>query len=153
MDPVQAQVDAYNARDIDAFVAPYAEDVVITDAGGRPIMSGVETIREEYGAMFEASPDLQAEILGRISTGDWTVDHERVSRGGETREVLVAYQVADGDRPRADAGLRRSMGWWNDRVVPRVVDEALQGHEVGELRDRVCAGCTAGSSRSASAAA
>ena len=28
MDPVQAQVDAYNARDIDAFVAPYAEDVV-----------------------------------------------------------------------------------------------------------------------------
>ena len=41
MDPVQAQVDAYNARDIDAFVAPYADDVVITDAGGRPIMAGV----------------------------------------------------------------------------------------------------------------
>ena len=79
-DPVQAQVDAYNARDIDAFVAPYADDVVITDAGGRP--------------------DLQAEILGRISTGDWTVDHERVSRAGETREVLVAYQVADGQIAR-----------------------------------------------------
>ena len=56
MDPVQAQVDAYNARDIDAFVAPYADDVVITDAGGRPIMAGVATIREEYGAMFAASP-------------------------------------------------------------------------------------------------
>jgi hypothetical protein len=95
-DPVQAQVDAYNARDIDAFVAPYADDVVITDAGGRPIMAGVETIRDEYGAMFAASPDLQAEILGRISAGEWTVDHERVSRAGETREVLVAYQVTDG---------------------------------------------------------
>ena len=96
LDPVQAQVDAYNARDIDAFVARYADDIVITDAGGRPIMAGVGTIREEYGAMFAASPDLQAEILGRVSTGEWTVDHERVSRAGETREVLVAYQVADG---------------------------------------------------------
>src|SRR6188472_4298693 len=89
MDPVQAQVDAYNAHDI-----------VITDASGRPIMAGVETIREEYGAMFAASPDLQAEILGRVSTGGWTVDHERVSRAGETREVLVAYQVADGQIAR-----------------------------------------------------
>ena len=50
--------------------------------------------------MFAVSPDLQAEILGRISTGDWTVDHERVSRAGESREVLVAYQVADGQIAR-----------------------------------------------------
>ena len=50
--------------------------------------------------LVAASPDLQAEILGRISTGDWTVDHERVSRAGETREVLVAYQVADGQIAR-----------------------------------------------------
>ena len=95
-DPVQAQVDAYNARDIDAFAAAYDEGVVITDATGRAIMSGLETIRDEYGALFEASPDLRAEILGRISSGDWTVDHERVMRGGETREVLVAYRVTDG---------------------------------------------------------
>ena len=32
------------------------------------------------------------------------------------------------------------MGWWNDRVVPRVVDRALKGKETGALRDRVCAG-------------
>jgi hypothetical protein len=95
-DPVQAQVDAYNARDIEAFTAAYDPNVVITDATGRAIMSGQETIREEYGALFEASPDLQAEIVARVSTGDWTVDHERVSRGGETRELLVAYQLADG---------------------------------------------------------
>ncbi|MEO6510787.1 MAG: nuclear transport factor 2 family protein [Nocardioides sp.] len=94
--PVQAQVDAYNAHDIDAFVAAYADDVVITDAAGRAIMQGGDVIREEYGAMFEASPDLRAEILGRISTGEWTVDQERVSRGDEVRELLVAYRVVDG---------------------------------------------------------
>jgi len=32
------------------------------------------------------------------------------------------------------------MGWWTDRVVPRAVDHALKGKEVGALRERVCAG-------------
>jgi SAM-dependent methyltransferase len=32
------------------------------------------------------------------------------------------------------------VGWWNERVVPRVVDLSLRGHEVGELRGRACAG-------------
>jgi SAM-dependent methyltransferase len=32
------------------------------------------------------------------------------------------------------------MGWWSERVVPRVVDKALKGKETGALRDRVCAG-------------
>jgi hypothetical protein len=95
-DPVQAQVDAYNARDIDAFVAAYDAQVVITDAGGRPMMAGHEAMEEQYGALFDGSPDLRAEILGRVSAGDWTVDHERVERAGETRELLVAYQVIGG---------------------------------------------------------
>ena len=96
MDPVQTQVDAYNARDIDAFVAAYADDVVISDADGRTLLAGVEAMRDQYGALFDGAPDLRAEILGRISAGDWTVDQERVSRGEETRELLVAYHVTDG---------------------------------------------------------
>ena len=32
------------------------------------------------------------------------------------------------------------MGWWNERVVPRLTDVSLRGHEVGELRGRVCEG-------------
>lgn len=95
-DPVQAQLDAYNSRDIDAFVAAYAEDVVIADPSGQVIMAGHETMYDQYGALFEGSPDLQAEVLDRMSAGPWTVDHERVSRADETREVIVAYEVADG---------------------------------------------------------
>ncbi len=32
------------------------------------------------------------------------------------------------------------MGWWAEEVVPRVTDWSLRGHEVGELRGRVCEG-------------
>jgi hypothetical protein len=95
-DAVQAQLEAYNARDIDGFVAAYADDVVIGDPSGQVMMAGHEAMREQYGALFECSPDLRAEILGRLRTGSWTVDHERVSRGEETREVMVGYQVTDG---------------------------------------------------------
>jgi hypothetical protein len=97
MDETRAGAGRHVQRaNIDAFVAAYAPDVVITNSSGRAIMSGHETIRDEYGALFEASPDLTAEILGRVAAGTWTVDKERVSRAGEVREVLVAYQVAHG---------------------------------------------------------
>ena len=32
------------------------------------------------------------------------------------------------------------MGWWHERVVPRIVDKALGTEQVRELRGRVCAG-------------
>ncbi len=34
------------------------------------------------------------------------------------------------------------MRWWNERVVPRLTDVALKGHDVGELRREVCAQLT-----------
>lgn len=34
------------------------------------------------------------------------------------------------------------MSWWEERVVPGLVDRALKGKEIGELRAEVCAGLT-----------
>ncbi len=31
------------------------------------------------------------------------------------------------------------MGWWEERVVPHLVDRALRGREIGDLRAEVCA--------------
>ena len=112
-DPVQAQVDAYNARDIEAFTAAYHADVVITDASGRAIMSGQETIRDEYGALFEASPDLRAEILGRVSR--WRLDRRPRAGRARRRHARPPGRLPGGrraDHPRAAAGLRHAMGWW-----------------------------------------
>lgn len=32
------------------------------------------------------------------------------------------------------------MGWWEERVLPGLVDRALKGREIGELRAETCAG-------------
>lgn len=34
------------------------------------------------------------------------------------------------------------MGWWTDRVVPRIVDRSLDVEEIHRVREQVCAGLT-----------
>jgi hypothetical protein len=95
-DPVQHQLEAYNAHDVDSFLTAYADDVVITDATGTESMRGVEAMRAAYSELFKNSPDLRAEVPHRVSAGSWTVDEEHVTRGDEAMTVLVAYHVNDG---------------------------------------------------------
>ena len=97
-DPVQAQLDAYNARDVDAFLAAYAEDAVIEDARGTVLMRGRDEMRAGYAPMFDESPDLRCELVSRIRAGDYVIDEERVtghSVGQDVHAVLV-YHVAGG---------------------------------------------------------
>jgi hypothetical protein len=43
-DPVERQVDAYNRRDIEAFLACHAPDTVVEDAAGTILMRGLEAM-------------------------------------------------------------------------------------------------------------
>lgn len=78
MDPVQQQLDAYNARDLDAFLACYAPDVVVETAAGQRMMEGRDGMRAVYGPLFANSSDLRAEVVARIAVGEFVVDEERV---------------------------------------------------------------------------
>ena len=98
---MRAQFEAYNAHDVEAFLACYAEDVVVTDGIGAVLMSGRDAMRSSYTAMFADHGDVHAEILARQHAGAWTVDHERVSRGEAVLDVLVAYRVEAGLIDRA----------------------------------------------------
>ena len=93
---VQRQVDAFNARDTDAFLACYATDATIRHGDGRVLMTGHEEMRAFYGPVFD-DPQLRAEIAGRLHTGEWVVDEERTVGTGSSFHGLVAYQVR-GDR-------------------------------------------------------
>ena len=55
-DLVDAQVAAYNARDVEAFAACYAEDVLIEDAERGVLARGRAQVREQYGPFFAAAP-------------------------------------------------------------------------------------------------
>jgi hypothetical protein len=95
----QAQLDAYNAHDIDAFAACYTEDVEVNDLGGAARSTGIQALRETYGALFASRPGLHAHLVGRLVVGDTAVDQERVvglRDDGVEVHALAIYKVRDG---------------------------------------------------------
>ena len=96
---VQRQLEAYNARDIDAFVATYADDVQLFELPDKILMRGATHLRERYVERFRDTL-LHADIVNRIAIGDTVVDHERVRltlpQGPSTVEAIAIYQVRDG---------------------------------------------------------
>lgn len=94
----QAQLDAYNAHDIDAFAACYAEDVEVYDLGGALRFRGVDALHATYARVFATKPALHAELVGRLVVGDTAVDQERVTGLRDDHEVhaLAIYKVAGG---------------------------------------------------------
>jgi hypothetical protein len=96
---VQRQLDAYNARDIDALLATYATDAQQFLLGGAQLASGHAQMRARMLERF-AEPDLHAHLIQRMVAGNVVVDHEIVTRNfpeGRGTLVLVAvYEVRDG---------------------------------------------------------
>src|SRR6478672_11117579 len=101
---VQAQLDAFNARDIDALMRAYAPDAEQFALHGERLASGHAEIRPRYEARF-TEPDLQARLLSRIVMGNIVTDFEVITRnfpeGVGTLEMLCIYEVVDGRIRRA----------------------------------------------------
>ena len=103
-DVVQRQLDAYNAQDMDAFLATYAPDCVIADLNGAVTQNGRDEIHARYKAMFAQYPQNKARLVNRIAKGDVVIDHEDVSRGpdGPRLEAVAIYTVKNGLIARVD---------------------------------------------------
>lgn len=96
---VQRRVDAYNARDINAFLAVHADDVVVRKLpGGEVDANGKAALRYDYAELFAGNPELSCTVTQRITHGDWVVDHELVTgiRGAPRQRAVATYLVRDG---------------------------------------------------------
>ena len=96
--PVQRQLDAYNAHDLARFVAEYADDIqVFRPPAAEPVLSGKTAFAAHYAKHRFNLPDLRAEVVQRIVSGDTVVDHERVKGLGDgVVEAVAVYQVVAG---------------------------------------------------------
>ena len=94
------QLAAYNASDLDAFVACYHEDVRMLD-GEQETVRGREAFRERYRGLFD-DWSFGAEVPRRVHLGQHCVDYETRWRiepdSGDRSEgvVLVRYMERDG---------------------------------------------------------
>jgi imidazolonepropionase-like amidohydrolase len=90
---VQRQVNAYNAHDIDAFVATYARDVQVFNHPVELVSDGRDALRRDYAELFAAAPNLHTEIVDRITIGEYVIDRERVTGFGQPFEAVAIYRV------------------------------------------------------------
>ena len=97
---VQRQLDAYNARDVDALLATYAPDAELFEHLAKSLARGAAALRERFAARFQET-NLHAALQRRIVNGNFVIDHELVTRtfpeGPGTLEVVMIYEVR-GDR-------------------------------------------------------
>ena len=96
---VQAQLAAYNAKDLPGLLATYAPDAEQYVLHGELLAKGHAAIAERFRQRF-TEPDLHARLLHRTLFGEFVVDLEAVTRnfpqGKGTVELLCVYQVVDG---------------------------------------------------------
>src|SRR5471032_294789 len=96
---VQAQLDAYNAHDVDALIAIYADDAQQFQHPATLLAQGSAQIRERFAARFAVAKP-HARLVKRIVAGSMVIDHEIVSSesadGPGSVELVAMYQVEHG---------------------------------------------------------
>lgn len=92
---VQQQLNAYNARNIDAFLEPYSDNVELYNFPDKLLGKGKEIMRQQYGEMFSQLPNLHCEIKKRIINGNTIIDHESISGIGQPKnaEAIAIYKI------------------------------------------------------------
>lgn len=93
---VQRQVDAYNKRDLEAFLDSYADDAEAFNFPARLMGSGKKVFRDIYGELFSQTPDLSVVISKRIVQGRFVIDEEHVTAGGKKIKATAIYQIEPG---------------------------------------------------------
>jgi hypothetical protein len=99
----QGQLEAYNAQDIEAFAAFYAEDVEVYNLpdGSKPSTRGIAAFRENYGRLF-ARPEetrIRCEVTNRLVQGAFVFDQEECFVGDSEEPamgVVAIYETGDG---------------------------------------------------------
>ena len=94
----QKQLDAYNARDIDAFLEVYSDSVKIYDHPNKLSMSGKATMRARYSGMFKSATDLHCTLVNRMVLGNVVIDQENVifDKNRPPAKVMAMYKIANG---------------------------------------------------------
>lgn len=102
--PVQKQLEAYNARDIEAFMPWWADDCQYYAFPSTLLANGAEEIRSRHLTRFQ-EPDLFGKIHSRTILDNLVVDHETVTRnfpeGPGELDVICIYEIENGKIAKA----------------------------------------------------
>jgi hypothetical protein len=97
-EPVEGQLEAYNAHDLEQFLSHYAPDVELHKIvpNGTSVVRGLDAMRQSYAFLDNVPAGFRAEIVSRMVAGRYVIDHERISVPDKgSFEGVAIYEVKD----------------------------------------------------------
>jgi hypothetical protein len=99
------QVDAFNTRDLEQYLATFAPDAVVHGVTDGLPLRGRDELRRHYTVRL-ADPCLHCEALEvLVWPGGWVIARERVTSSAGASEVTAMFAVVGGAITRAFIGL------------------------------------------------
>jgi imidazolonepropionase-like amidohydrolase len=95
---VQQQLNAYNARNIEAFLAPYSDSVELYEYPAKLIGKGKAQMREMYTDLFKKVTNLHCELVNRMLLGNTVIDYESVIGFGPKPVRAIAVYTIEGNK-------------------------------------------------------
>ncbi len=94
---VQANLDAYNAKDIAAFTASYSTEAKFCKIDGTVLLADREAIAAFHQKFFVGNPGAHCQILQHVVMGPFVVDHQQITvEGRPPMNVMLVSEVRDG---------------------------------------------------------
>lgn len=97
---VQAHLDAFNRRDIEAYMATLAPGAVFFEFPADTVFNGAERIRTHYTELFTDpdAGDLHVDVRERIAKGRFVTAHAfyRGLPGEDTHVSVIIFEVVEG---------------------------------------------------------
>lgn len=94
---VQQQLNAYNLRNMDAFLEPYSDSVELYMFPNQLVGKGKEQMRGSYTEMFRDIKSLHCHVTERIVQGNTVIDHETVTGfGPNPLKAIAIYKIEKG---------------------------------------------------------
>lgn len=94
---VQANLDAYNAKDIAAFTATYAADAKFCKIDGTVLLPDRNSIAAFHQKFFDGNDGAHCEILQHVVMGPFVIDQQQIAvEGRPPMNVMLVSEVRDG---------------------------------------------------------
>lgn len=101
LDAVRGIVAAVNARDADAYVADFSDDVIVRLYEGEVRVRGRQAMRANRQQHFERHPHVRNELLHLVAIDDRVIMHDRAwldQRSGPPADVVEVFTFDASDR-------------------------------------------------------
>jgi hypothetical protein len=94
---VQASIDAYNAHDVNAYIALFTPAATFGQLGGRILLDSRDAMQGYHQQLFAARPTIRCTILERAVMGAFVIDHQQIAGADQPpMQAMVLSEVREG---------------------------------------------------------